>query len=261
MSKIRQKYKKLTVVILLIALFLPLANITSAVSLGQKGKEITALLLVERPEKQVVVDEILDVLDTLGLIVTATYFYDYDEWVAHSHVHGHEYDLVYGGYSYTWDIDNIFQLAWFGFILNLHMFNNDDPNFDKIAQKLWDMFNDAMANPEIATEDYIKKMINIFHKWEKQLWLKKYIMPLVQWEGSLEPYGLPIPVAKLTETIGLKCIKGSVFSNLALRWAFYSLIDRSIFLDYHAVYNPYVTYTVYHLFQLSTHHDTTLLNW
>lgn len=191
---------------------------------------------MERPEKQVVVDEILDALDTLGIDVTPTYYYDYGEWVAHAQVHGHEYDLTYGGYSYTWDIDNIFTLAFFGFILNLHMFDHDDPNFDKIAQKLWDMLNAATANPEIATEEYINKMINIFHKWERHLWLKRYINPFVQWEGPLLSYG--IPVAKFTETINLKCVKGSVFSKLPLRWAFYSLIDRLVFLDYHATYNP-----------------------
>ena len=80
-------------------------------------------------------------------------------------------------------------------------------------------------------------------------------------EGSLEPYGMPIPVAKFTETINLKCVKESVFSNLGLRWKFYLLIDRSVFLDYHAAYNQYATYTVYHLFQLSIFHDTTLLDW
>ena len=139
------------------------------------------------------------------------------------------------------------------------MFDHDDPNFNKIAQKLWDMLNAATANPEIATEEYINKMINIFHKWERHLWLKRYINPFVQWEGPLPSYG--IPVAKFTETINLKCVKGSVFSKLPLRWAFYSLIDRSVFLDYHATYNPYETYSVYHLFQMSVHHDANLLNW
>ncbi len=189
----------------------------------------------------------------MGFNVAADYYYDLYEWIAAGQAF--DYDLSYGGQSYTWDIDNIFQLAWFAFILNDHMFYHDDADLDAISLSLWDMMNAAMVDPTIATEEYINEMIDIFNQWETILWFKKYLLPFVQWEAPLNYGPFVFPAAKYTEVIVLKSGDGRVFSNIFYRWILSSIIDRSVFLDYHAAYNPYETYPVYHLFQESIYHS------
>jgi len=245
----RLKKTNVAVIILMLCL-LPITSIYTVSA--SKNKEITCMLLLERPEKQVVLDEIIDALESLGLTLTIDWFYDYDEWVAHSHVHGAEYDITYGGLMYSWDIDNIFNLAWLLYMYNEHMWLNTDKKFDTYVQTLWDMFNDAMVTPEIATEEYLEEMTKIFNKIEKRLWVKKYVLPFVQWEGFFAPFGMDI---KFMEGIGFNTEDGRVFSNIAYRWALQKLIDRDVFMDYHAIYNPYDVYEVYHIFQMSALHD------
>ncbi|MHA1187193.1 MAG: hypothetical protein ACTSSK_10025, partial [Candidatus Heimdallarchaeota archaeon] len=196
------KLKKVSVAAIIVILCLiPVATIYSVTAC--RNKEITCMLLVETPEKQVVVDEIISGLENLGLTINADYFYDYDEWVAHSQTHAAEYDLTYGGYSYTWGIDNIFNLAWLLYMTNDHMLFHSDKKYDTLVQNIWDMYNDAMITPEIATEEYIEDMVKIFNKIEKRLWVKKYLLPFVQWEGFFAPFGMDI---LFTEVIVLNAL-------------------------------------------------------
>jgi len=223
--KIRLKHTK--IIVLFLALCLPLTTISSAYAC--KSKEIDFVIWVERPEKQVVVDEMILKLESLGLTVNAIYM-NYDEWIANGNTD--DYDIRYGAESWTWFIDDIFQLAWLMSMVNPHMLRHNDKKLNNLVDEL--------------------------HKIEKRLWVKKYIMPLAQWEG-IDPWGIGLPFV-YTEVLTLNCFEGSVFSNMNLRRRLFHRIDRNVFLDYHAVYNPYETYTVYHLFQMSIYHDANLPN-
>jgi len=75
---------------------LPLATISSAYAC--RLKEIDFIILVECPEKQVVVDEIILKLESLGLTVNAIYM-NYDDWIANGNTD--DYDLRYGAESWT----------------------------------------------------------------------------------------------------------------------------------------------------------------
>jgi len=181
---------------------------------------------------------------------------NYDDWTANGNTD--DYDLRYGPESWTWDIDNIFQLAWLLSRINPHMLRHTDKKLNAFVDKLVAMSAEAAVNPDVVTEDFIEEMINTFQKAEKRLWVKKYILPFAQWVG-IDPWGIGLDFI-YTEVLTLNCFEGSVFSNINLRKRLFHRIDRNVFLDYHADYNPYETYAVYHLFQMSIYHDTNLPN-
>jgi len=240
-------------VIFLLVLCLPLTTVFSATAF--KPKEIDFIIWLERPEKQVVVDEIILKLESLGITVNAIYM-NYDDWTANGNTD--DYDLRYGPESWTWDIDNIFQLAWLLSMINPHMLRHTDKKLNAFVDKLVAMSAEATDNPDVVTEDFIEEMIDTFQKAEKRLWVKKYILPFAQWVG-IDPWGIGLDFI-YTEVLTLNCFEGNVFSNINLRKRLFHRIDRSVFLDYHATYNPYEYYTVYHLFQMSIYHDTNLPN-
>jgi hypothetical protein len=149
-----------------------------------KSKEIDIYLWVEAPEMQGIADHIIFTLESLGLIVNAHYP-TYEDWLAIGNTD--VADLMWGGLGWTFDIDNIFGLAWLLTMINAHMLRHEDKQFQKLVDKIGTMMDDAGANPDLVTDDYIEEMIKIFHKIEKRLWKKKYLMLFVQWEG-LHPY-------------------------------------------------------------------------
>ena len=255
--KIRLKHKILTVSVLLLCL--PLATIISTNSWNVK-QEISFYVLLEAPEKQVIVDEIINKLESLGLIVNTVYFTDVNEWSAAQQADWP--DVTYGGLSYTFDIDNIFTLAYLLYIQKNFMFAGkfDDKKFSTLVDDLTDMYMEAAAYDFIVPDEFINEMIDIFQKIEKRLWNHLIVLPFVQW---VAPFNFPPfsdPAAKTTEIIMTNSVQGRVFSNLGLRRALYRSIDRNVFLDYHALYNPYPVYVVYHLYQMSIYHDTNLPN-
>lgn len=221
---------------------------------ASKSKEIDVYLWVETPEMQVIADEIVFKLESLGLTVNAIYP-TYEDWVAIGNTN--EADLMWGGLSWTFDIDNIFGLAFILQLINAHMLRHEDKYLQKLVDKIGTMMDDAGANPDLVTEAYIEEMIKTFHKIEKRLWKKKYLMPFVQWEGFHPWFG----TIKFTEVFTVNCFKGRVFHSKHLRTSLFRSIDRSVFLDYYAAYTPFDVYPVYHLFQMSIYHDTSLPNY
>ncbi|MHA1210972.1 MAG: hypothetical protein ACTSSH_00795 [Candidatus Heimdallarchaeota archaeon] len=203
---------------------------------------------MEFPEKQVIVDEIILKLESIGLTVNAIYL-GWDDWFAVANTD--DFDIMYGGLSYTFGIDDIFTLGWLIPLINFHMLRHHDVKFQKLVDKLGSMNDEAMANPDIVTEEYIAEMIDTFQDIEKRLWKKNFVLPYVQWfDGIL-----------FTEVTNLNCLKGHVFANPHLRTALFRSIDRNVFQDYHAAFNPFYTYPVYHLFQMSIYHDISLPNY
>ncbi|NHK31331.1 MAG: hypothetical protein FK730_08270 [Asgard group archaeon] len=253
MSKIRLKQK--TITIFLLVLCLPIATITSTMACDEKV--IDFYIWVERPEKQVIVDEIIYKLECLGLTVNTVYFDVLDDWIAAGGVD--RPDVSYGGLSYTWFIDDIYNLAFILFLQKNHMLAGriEDKKFDTLVDKLTDMYMEAADNGFIMPDEFVNEMVDIFQKTEKRLWTHKIFLPYVQWEGYSPDFGFDI---LFTEIINLNMIKGHVFSNLGLVKTFYKSIDRNVFLDYHAEYNPNDFYEVYHLYQMSIYHDTNLPN-
>jgi hypothetical protein len=244
----------LTVSVLLLCL--PLATIVSTNSWNVK-EEISFYIYLETPEKQVVVDEIISTMESLGLIVNPTYFYDVNEWSMAGAIDLP--DATYGGLSYTWFIDDIFNLAFILYLQKMHMLagTNDDKKFATLVDELTEMYMAGTSPGFVMTDDFMTEMIETFQDVEKRLWNHKLILPFVQWEGFFPPFGMNI---FFTEVIITNSVKGRVFSNLGLRKALHRGVDRNVFLDYHALYTPYPVWEVYHLFQMSIHHDTNLPN-
>lgn len=234
---------------------MPLATITSTTAWD--NQEIDFYIFLETPEKQVIVDEIIYKMECLGLIVNAVYFTDVTEWSIAGVTDLP--DATYGGLSYTWFIDDIFNLAYILYLQKMHMLAGtfDDKKFNTLVDKLTDMFLEGTAPDFVMTEKFMKNMIETFQDVEKRLWNKKLMLPFVQWEGFFPPFGMNI---LFTEIIITNSVQGRVFSNLGLRKALHRSIDRSVFLDYHAIYTPYLVYEVSHLYQMSIHHDTNLPN-
>lgn len=243
--KMRLKHK--TITILILVLCLPVSTVFMANA--HVGKEVNFLVWVETPEKQVVVDEIIDTMESLGLIVNTVYMPTLDDWILEETVG--IYDLTYGGLSYTFGIDDIFQIAWLLSMINPHMLRHHDIKLNNLIGELTAMLEAAQLDPTVATEEYMAEMIDIFQDVEKRLWKKLYILPFVQWFGGIYFTEVLVPNAKL----------GHVFNSLGLRKALYHGVDRNVFLDYHATYNPFPVYEVYHLFQMSPYHDTSLPNY
>ena len=225
---------------------MPLTTISSAYAC--RTKEVDFYIWLEFPEKQIIVDEIIFKLESLGLRVNAIYL-GWDDWFAVANTN--DFDIMYGGLSYTFGIDDIFGLAFLIGLINAHMLRHNDKKLTKLIDNLGAMSDAAAADPTLVTEDYMAKMIDIFNKIEKRLWKKQYLPTYVQWFDGIY----------YTEVTNLNSLKGHVFHNKYLRKAFSQSIDRSVFLDYHAVYNPLETYAVYHLFQMSIFHDTSLPNY
>ena len=249
------KLRNNVLAVLVLVLCLPMSTILSTQACNPKV--IDFCIYLETSEKQVVVDEIIYKLESLGLIVNTYYYYDLNEWTA---VAGPDYDITYGGLSYTWMIDDIFNVAYVLYLINNHMLygRHHDMKLNMLVDKLAEMYTAAMEDPTVITEKFLDKMIDTFQKTEKRLWKKKYIMPFVQWEDFFPPFGMDV---FFTEVFVLTCTNGRVFASQYLRNQLFDSIDRSVFLDYHALYTTCPVYEVYHLFQMSPYHDLSLPNY
>jgi hypothetical protein len=254
LEEITIKLKNKLLPVFIIVLCLPLATIISTNSWNIK-EEIDFYVYLETPEKQAIIDEIVHKMECLGLIVNTVIFTDLYEWTIAGSIDMP--DATYGGLSYTWFIDDIFTLSMILSLQKAHMFYGtyEDKKFDTLVDELWGMAQDAMVDPGIVTEEYLNTMIEIFQDIEKRLWNKKIILPFVQFIDFFPPWGMELV---FTEVIITNSVKGRVFSNLGLRKALHRSIDRNVFLDYYAEYTPLTVWEVWHLYQMSIHHDANL---
>ena len=253
MSKIRFKHLKIIIPILLLCL--PLSTIFSTTT-GETD-EIIMIIWLETPEKQVIIDEIISCVEELNLEVNAIYL-SFEEWVEHTN-YGDYWDLSYGGIMALPRDGDIFLYAFISVILNYYALQFYDAKVFKCVDKLWAMYWEAMANPDVVDEDFIADMVNAFQDIEERLWEKQYCSIFNRWlEPSSAEWG-PVPTIK-TEALTYNCMPGRVFSDHELRLALNEKINRDVFLDYHSTYNSYDTYLVYHLYQWLPFHDTSLPN-
>ena len=248
------KRKKITIVILI--LLLPLATIIA--TNADEPTEIDMIIWLERPEKQVVVDEIIFKVESLGLSVNPIYL-SFEEWVVYGQGQNNDWDLLYGPPMALPRDAGIFDLAFISVILNYYALNHNDAKILNSVDKLWGMFWDAIEYPDVVDEDFINDMVDKFQDIEERLWEKQYFAVFVQYETPFSDEWGPIPAIK-TDTMTFNCLPGFVFEDTDLRLQLMSNIDLTVFLDYHSTYNPYPVYEVHHLFQWSTFHDTSLPN-
>ncbi len=207
------------------------------------------IIWLEFPEKQVIVDEIIFKAESLGLSVNPIYL-NFDEWRERA-TFTDDWDLTYGGILNIPNVDDIFTHAYILGILNYIVLKPDDPKLIKQTDKIYGMFWEAQENPYVVDEDFLDDMTDKFHDIEECLWENQYMFTFVRWVE---------PALRNGESMNVNCLPGRVFADDALRLEFNSIIDRSVFLDYHSTYNPYPVYEFYHMFQWASYHDSSLPN-
>ncbi|NHJ31620.1 MAG: hypothetical protein FK732_02040 [Asgard group archaeon] len=212
---------------------------------------VDLIIWLETPEKQVMADEIITKVESLGISVNAIYL-EFDEW-RYRATFTDDYDLSFGGILNLPDVDDIFTHAYIFGILNYIVLRCDDPKLIKQTDKIYGMFWEAMMNPDVVDEDFMNDMIDVFHDIQERLWENQYMFTFVQWID-------PVAGLRNGESMNVNCLPGRVFEDISLRLELNSIIDRSVFLDYHAAYNPYPTYEFYHFFHWTSYHDTSLPN-
>ncbi|NHJ46588.1 MAG: hypothetical protein FK733_02255 [Asgard group archaeon] len=249
---IRYKYGKIT--LLLAILCLSLTTVFS-VTADDEQQVVIFKVLLETPEKQVIVDEIISCLEDLNLDVQTLYFTDVIEWRDYL---GH-YDLSYGGILALPRDGDIFLYSYVNVLMHYFAFSHTDAKIFKNVDKLWAMYWESVSNPDAVDADFIADMVNAFQDIEERMWEKQYISIFNRWvEPSSWEWG-PIPTVK-TEMIGYNCLPGYVFADKDLRLTLNAAINRDVFLDYHAMYNTYETHLTYHIFDWLPFHDYTLPN-
>ena len=139
---------------------MPLTTITSVTAC--KNKEINFYIWLETPEKQVVVDEIIYKLECLRLTVNTVYFDVLDEWIIAGSTDLP--DVTYGGLSYTWFIDDIFNLAYILYLQKNHILvgTYEDKKFDKLT----DMYIEGTDPDFVMTDKFMDEMIDTFQDVE-----------------------------------------------------------------------------------------------
>ena len=247
----KMKHKKLLISMILIGIvtcsMLPAVQACTTV--------VDFVIWLEAPEKQVVVDELILKTESLGLVVNPIYV-TFDEWLFYAHV-THDYDLLYGPYMTIPSDMDIFFVTYITWILSFVILHDDKKTYT-CTDELVGMYMEAMANPAIVNEEYINEMVKIFNFLEKRYWTKQFFSIFVQFETpTSDEWGVP---SMRTETLNYNCLQGRTFHDTDLRIELNSIIDRTVFLDYHEIYNPYPVSEVYHFFGFSPYHDAKLPN-
>lgn len=232
-----------------------LTTMVSVISDDDDDQVLTILIWLERPEKQVIIDEIIRALEECDLEVNTLYMPTLEAWQDYEG----DYDLWYGGIQELPRDGDIFMYAFINYLLYEFIMMYEDAKISKNVGKLWDMYLEAIDDPDVVDEAFIDDMVDAFQDIEERLWEKQYLIVFNRWlEPSSDIWG-PVPTMN-TETLGYNCLPGNVFADPKLRLELNEEIDRDVFLDYHSSYNPYSTYEVYHVFQWLPFHDTSLPN-
>ncbi len=256
--KVKKMNKKLVIGLVLISLvgitMIPVGYIASA----GDCTEVDFVIWLETPEKQVVIDEMITKTESLGLTVNPIYV-TFEEWIGYAHG-SKDYDMLYGPYMTLPKNLNILDLAQLSLILNYFALTHTDKKLMTCTDIMWSMFWEAIEDPTLMMdEEFIDKMVDLFHITEKRYYIKQYFSVFVQFETPSSDEWGPVPSMR-TEALTFNCLKGRVFKDADLRKEWNSIIDRTVFLDYHALYTPYPVYEVHHIFQYSNFHDITLPN-
>ena len=214
---------------------------------------ITFLVYSHYAEEQVVVDEIIESAESVGLTVNTVYI---DNWnyFLYLIMMTDNWDLYYGGSMNTYEglNDNIFNCAYGNMGYNYYYLRHDDVKYNESSWKLWNWHLAAMADPSIVDDDYIGDMLDKFHDCEERLWEKQLLMPLakfINFEGKL-----------MLKLLTPNCLPGYAFNDESLRLAFSNALDRTVVVDYLLGFGFSYAEVIYHTFGHSVCHDTTLPN-
>jgi hypothetical protein len=214
------------------------------------------VIWLETPEKQFVIDEMITKTESLGLVVNPIYV-TFNEWIFYAHG-SHDYDLLYGPYMTIPKDMDIFFIAFIEYILTIAVLSYDNKIYSNTG-KLFDMYFEAMMNPDVVDEEFINDMVDKFHDNQERYWEKQYYSVFVQFETPYSDEWGQVPSMR-TDTINYNCEPGRVFADTDLRLQLNSIIDRTVFLNYYAQYTSYSVYEVHHLYQFSPFHDSSLPN-
>ncbi len=242
--KIRLKHKKIT--FLIIFLVLPIATI---VSVNADDTTEIDFVIYLRAGEQYLVDAMINSVESFGFSVNAIYC-TFEEWGVITSAGA--FDLAYGGISISYNIDDIFNLAYCLAGLDWLVLKHDDAKLHKFVNQL--IFDYYLQAPYTAPEDMpalIADMIDKFHDVEERLWEKQLIIPLAQYSN---------PDLVFTPALFLNAMNGKVFADENLRFSLASLIDRSLFVDFFASLVPFLVYETYHMYGWSSYHNFDLPN-
>lgn len=227
---------------------MPIATLISVTS--DDPEEIDFLIYLRDAESQVLVDELILKAENLGLSVNAIYL-TWEEWQYRA-TYTDDWDMTYGGTLLTTNQDNIFNLAYWITGLEYYFIKHDDAKFSTAVWSLWGWLMEAQVTPPEEMGDLISDMIDKFHDAEERLWEKQLIFTFAQW---LNPY------YACNDVLVPNCKAGRVFANEELRLAYSSIIDHSLFVDYHSARLPFTVYDTYHLYEWSSFHNIELPNY
>ncbi|NPD88190.1 MAG: hypothetical protein HGN29_05685 [Asgard group archaeon] len=248
------KHKKLIFSLILIGLvgfaWLPAAQTTTPV--------VDFVIWLMEPERQVLVDEMIEKTESLGLEVNTIYVDTLDDWALYAH-ETQDYDLIYGPFMTLPKDMDILEIAYISWILSIVLLHTDKKIFTKTEILVDGWIEATWINPDLINdEDFVNKMVDAFNIVEKRLWIKQYESVFVQFETETsDEWGVP---SMRTDVLNYNCLKGRVFFDTDLRVQLNSIIDRTVFLDYYAQYTSYDVYEAYHLFQFSPFHNPKLTN-
>ena len=243
------KHKKLTLLVLFLSL--PLVSFYSVTA--DETTTITFLVYSEIPEEQMVIDEIIESAEYVGLTVNTVYINNWNYFL-YLIMMTNDWDIYYGGVmnTYAGENDNIFNCAYGNMGYNYYYLRHDDVKYNESSWKLWNWHLAAMADPSIIDDSYVDDMYDKFHDCEERLWEKQLILTLAEFTNT---YGL-----RQQKILVPNCLPGYVFNDEDLRLAFSHAIDRTVVVDYLLGFGLSNVEIVYHAFGYSVCHDTTLPN-
>ena len=234
----------------MVVLCLPLVSVFSVKA---EPTSIDFLIYLSYPETQLVVDEIIDSAESVGLVVNPIYI---DNWNYFNYLilFTNDWDLYYGGFmnTYMGADDNIFNCAYGNMGYNYYYLRTGDAKYTKFSLQLYNWYLAAMADASIVDDDYINDMYDKFHDCEERLWEHQYLLTLAT------GYNIGGFLQELILTPN--CLPGYAFADENLRLAFSNAIDRTVAVDYLLALGFTNVEIFYHTFGYSVCHDTTLPN-
>ncbi len=217
---------------------------------AEETTEIDFLIYLTNPEVQVIVDEIIESAESVGLTVNTMYI---DDWNLYNYlaVFSTDWDLAFGGYLGNNQPDTIFQLAFGNMGLDHYYLKHNDAKFAKFSIQLWQWLQQALADPTVVDDDYINDMVDKFYDAEERLWEKQLIITLAE---------LVAPSGDKNLVLMPNSLSGHAFADEDLRLAFSRAIDRTVAVDYCIAQGFESVNILYHLYSCSMYHDVTLPN-
>jgi len=216
---------------------------------ANEQNEIDFIIYLDTEERQPIVDELIFKAESLGLTVNPIYM-SWGDWYYATH-YSDWWDLSYGGILVSWRNDDISFLSHCIMGMDYYLLRHDDVKLHDLAWDLWNMRLMLESDPDVDITDLSDDMIDKFHDAEERLWEKQYTFTFLQYIDGL---------AVRSEIAMPNCKAGRVFADENLRLTYSSIIDRNIFFDYYQTHYQFPVYVLYHLYQWSSFHDTTLPN-